>query len=334
MLDGDPPWSDDVTHVRFRSTDPSEVERYARGHDLGLRLEPAGGDAPFSTEVTAVTSPLLGIARLRHTRSMAVHTPPAGDAVLVCHCHRGALGWTGSSCWDVRATPGDVVLAPPSGASGFTEEVDTDLVHLDAVAVAHHAAHTCGIDASGLRFTGPSPLSPALRRYWLAAVAHVRDEVLGADPAVTANGVALDSAFQELATALIATFPNTARAAATGGVRSPWRRSVPDAALARVTEYLRARAGEPVGPADVATVSGVPYPDVVAAMRRRDGTDPGRALWNARLRGVRRDLADVGPDGDVTVAKLAARWGFLRHGAFRTVYIREFGEPPERTLRR
>lgn len=334
MLDDDSSWCDDVRHVRFRSTDPAEVERYTRTDDLGLRLEPAGADAPFSVEVTAVTTPLLGISRLRHTGTTGVRTQPIEDLVLVCHCHRGALSWNGSSPGSVRAAPGDVVLAPPSGASGSGDEVDTDLVHLDAVAVAHHAAHTCGVDASDVRFTGPSPLSPALQRYWLAVVAHVRDDVLGAGSAVVANGVAVDSAFQELATALVATFPNSARAASAGGVRRPPRRSVSDGALARVTEYLRAHAAEPVGPADVAAVSGARYPDVVTAMRGRDGTDPARALWNARLLGVRRDLADVGPDGGVTVAELATRWGFLRHGAFRTVYIREFGEPPEYTLRR
>lgn len=335
MAADDASWSgDDVVHERFRSCDPLEVEHYIRSHHAGLQLDLAGEGAPFTYEVTTAASPLMDISRLRHTRTVVVRRRSFEDLVHVYHCHRGALGWDGSSFGDVRAAPGDVVLAPASCASGFSDELDTDLVSLDAVALAHHAAHTCGIDASDVHFTGPSPISPSLQRYWLSVVAHVRDQVLGADPATTANGVALDTAFQGLATALIATFPNTARAAAAGGTRTSPRRSVPAAALTRVTEYLRTHADGPVGPADIAAVSGVPYRDVVAALRRRDGTEPGRALWNARLRGVRRALTDGGPDGDATVPELAVRWGFLRHSAFRTVYAREFGETPERTFRR
>lgn len=146
------------------------------------------------------------------------------------------------------------------------------------------------------------------------------------------SAIVLDRAFRCLTAEFLTTFPNTAFAAVADQRSRTARRRVSASALREVREFLRAHAGEPIGPVELAGIAGAPAVAVAEALCRRHDVHPAELLWDARLPGARRALRDAEPP-IADVATIAARWGFVRLAAFRLAYARAFGELPEDTLR-
>jgi transcriptional regulator GlxA family with amidase domain len=69
------------------------------------------------------------------------------------------------------------------------------------------------------------------------------------------------------------------------------------------------------------------------AFRRHLDTKPMAYLRRVRLHLAHRELQEADP-ATTSVAAVAARWGFGNAGHFATVYRREFGRRPSRTLER
>lgn len=260
---------------------------------------------------------------------------PLDDLLVTNAPRRGLLQIGGNADFsELAAAPGDVLLTAPTGRyTAAFDNVDFAITALTYHEVAEHAAVRCGLAPESLRFTGLAPVSPAAGRRWLATVAHVRDDILG-DPEIAAIPTVLDSAFQTLATTLLATFPNSALAA----VHDPDTRApgqVSDTTVGRVVDFLHQHAAEPLGPAQVAEHAHAPARDVDDALRRRRNTTLGEQLWRARMQGAYRDLYDGDIEAGDTVAGIAARWGFTIPETFTVAYtLSSGGETPNDTLRR
>ncbi len=65
--------------------------------------------------------------------------------------------------------------------------------------------------------------------------------------------------------------------------------------------------------------------------RRYVGRSPTKYLADVRLRRVREDLTQAGPDD--TVRSIALRWGFAHTGRFAATYRDRFGTVPSDALR-
>ncbi|HEY1570313.1 MAG TPA: AraC family transcriptional regulator [Pseudonocardiaceae bacterium] len=85
--------------------------------------------------------------------------------------------------------------------------------------------------------------------------------------------------------------------------------------------------------ASLARSAGVSERTLQITFRNELDMPPTDYLRDVRLRRVHDELRAADP-GSVTVAEVAARWGFLHLGHFSARYSRKFGEPPSRTLRR
>lgn len=85
--------------------------------------------------------------------------------------------------------------------------------------------------------------------------------------------------------------------------------------------------------ASLARSAGVSERTLQITFRNELDMPPTDYLRDVRLRRVHEDLRAADP-GSVTVAEVAARWGFLHLGHFSARYSRKFGEPPSHTLRR
>jgi transcriptional regulator GlxA family with amidase domain len=72
---------------------------------------------------------------------------------------------------------------------------------------------------------------------------------------------------------------------------------------------------------------------VQLAFRPHLDTTPMAYLRRVRLRLAHRELLDADP-ATSSVSAVAARWGFLNPSHFATLYRREFGRTPSRTLGR
>ena len=85
--------------------------------------------------------------------------------------------------------------------------------------------------------------------------------------------------------------------------------------------------------ASLARSAGVSERTLQISFRNELDMPPTDYLRDVRLRRVHDDLKAADP-GSVTVAEVAARWGFLHLGHFSARYSKKFGESPSQTLRR
>lgn len=101
--------------------------------------------------------------------------------------------------------------------------------------------------------------------------------------------------------------------------------------LRRAEDFMRAHAIEPIGIGDVAAHVGISTRALQYLFRRHRDTTPLAVLHQARLEGVRSELA-TGEQASVTSA--ATRWGFSHLGRFARQYKAAFGESPSAAVAR
>jgi transcriptional regulator GlxA family with amidase domain len=130
------------------------------------------------------------------------------------------------------------------------------------------------------------------------------------------------------AVALLETFPNTAMV---HEPREPGR--IPPAAVRRAAEFIDSSADQPITAADIAAQAGVTLRALQYAFRRHYGVTPTGYLRRVRLERAHAELRAADPASDLTVAGVAHSWGWLSASHFTTLYRRQYGELPSRTLR-
>lgn len=312
-----------VTRTAFTTRDPDLAHEFLRAVYADHTMHLSGGPEGFLFHHSMTGAPGFALAHVRHTKRVRITAEPLRDVLSITTFH-GGPGEITRGRDSVRPARDEPVLTPTGPMRTWWDDLDNSTVVLDVDAVAAHAAAVSGIDPAGLAFEAMRPLSPGLARHWRTTVAHLRDDVLAgaADP----GPLVLADAFQQLATAVLTVFPNTALA------EPGPTRPVPDAVLRRVVEHIDVHAGDPLGPADLARAARVPFRDLRRAFRHRHGRTPGQQLWRARLDGADRDLRTADPTRD-SVAGIAARWGFADPARFGVVYRAAYGRSPQQTLR-
>jgi AraC-like DNA-binding protein len=321
-----------VVRSSYVSANAGEVEQFLRDTytDVDLALPRERDGFRFRHETLAADGVALSL--LGSSLVLDVHAAPL-DRLVVGAPRGGGLSYDGTRYGEVRVPDGGVCLVPPTGEyRNVVEPADVDMVVLDPARLADYAAHTCGIAPAALDFTGLEPVSDERARHWRSTSRYVHGVL--ADPTLCAAPIVVASTVRTLSAALIATFPNSARAAMTDPHRPGASGDVCEATLRHVLEFLHEHADEPIGPAEVADVADSPYLDVVETLRRRRESHPARLLWLARLRGAHRDLRDGDPSTAGSVRAVAARWGFAHPGTFAVAHTAAFGESPEDTRRR
>jgi transcriptional regulator GlxA family with amidase domain len=100
----------------------------------------------------------------------------------------------------------------------------------------------------------------------------------------------------------------------------------------RAVELIEARAHEPLTLEDIAEGARIGPRALQEGFRRHRGTSPMGYLRETRLDRAHRELQAADPAGGVTVASVAARWGFRHRGRFAEEYRRRYGRSPQQTL--
>ncbi|WP_018333375.1 AraC family transcriptional regulator [Actinomycetospora chiangmaiensis] len=325
-----------VVRSEFSTTDPGRAEDFLRRGYIAETKATISGVAPdFRLDHQALAAPRFALARVQVAIDLVFESEPApDDPFVVVQPVGGRFAYTETAYPNVAVDTGDVVLIPPQGRMRTVcERFDLAMAQLERPALHAYAAAATGIDPRHVHFEGITPRTPRLGRHWNATVAHVRDDLL-ADPWAGSQPIILEQAFRTLAAALLSAVPNTALAHATDPENRPPRGDVSAVRLREIADFLDHHADQPIGPTDIAAHAGLPYREVEAGLRHHRGQHPAELLWQARLRGVHRDLLGTDPASGTTVAQLAARWGFPRAGRFRVAYTDAVGETPEDTLRR
>lgn len=133
---------------------------------------------------------------------------------------------------------------------------------------------------------------------------------------------------QEIYNNIVLAIADTSSAAADTAV-APSRKAVVD----KVREYILAHKEEPVTVADLCAALNVSRRTLQYSFQAVLDVNPVAYLRAIRLNGTRRALRAAAGDPHVTVADIAARWGFWHMSHFAADYKLMFGELPSQTLR-
>lgn len=297
---------------------------YSR-HTVGV----TGDREQFRFRFSAVATSTFAVERVAHSLTGLGQFEPWDDVLVASHDSGRCRISTGSCTLD--ATVDDVMLLEP----GVEHEVRwsdtrTEVVRLDAKAIAEIAAEVCGIDTGAVRFELAQPVSAQRGRHWRALMRALDDGVLSNDAAL-ASPLSRSTIFRHLATTLIETFPNPALNALRSEPSGPsW---VEPAVVRRAAQFIAEHSGEDIGLGDIARAARVGPRALQLAFRRYRDVTPLEHLRRVRLERAHHDLLAADPSAGDTVATIATRWGFAHHGYFASSYRRIYGHSPNVTLR-
>ncbi|WP_067828437.1 helix-turn-helix transcriptional regulator [Actinomadura kijaniata] len=310
-----------VRRVEFATTDLAEAHAYLCSVYSDHTPVVSGDRERFRLRARATGEGRYGVEFVSHSMEMRTSAEPYG-ALLVAHVLDGRVSMAARRD-EVRAAPGDAFLVPAEGRHElWWSGVELGMVRLDAAAVARLARETTGGDVA---FRLSRPVSRARARYWRSAVRHVTRGLL-AEPELAASPLLRAEAFRLLTTALVETFPIIEPSGAPDGRTGA-------AAVRRAAAFIEDNAHRGIGLTEIAAAAGTSPRSLQAAFRRHLDTTPVAHLHEVRLRRAHADLLAADPTTGVTVAAIAARWGFTHHGRFAAEYRRRFGRPPRQALR-
>jgi AraC-like DNA-binding protein len=249
----------------------------------------------------------------------------ATGIVRVGQVYDGALGFTDQT----RTRPGrGPFLFPVRPYACRWDALGLLSLSLDFTAVQDHAAGLLGREEFELRFHGGAPVSGSMAQYLARLITALGRDQLDSD--AMSHPLLRQEAFRSAATAVLHTFPSTfldqpAQPSDSDRVPGGVRR-----AIAHMEEHL----SEPLTLADVAAAARMSPRGLQAAFARHLETTPMGHLRSLRLAAAHAELAESDPAAGVTVAAVAARWGFPHPGRFAADYRAAYGVPPRTTLGR
>ncbi|MBA8989665.1 AraC-like DNA-binding protein [Curtobacterium pusillum] len=224
---------------------------------------------------------------------------------------------------EVRMQPGVPTLFPVERRFDVDyRDWDQRLVHLDRDLVLDVASEQYLVDGS-VDFDRSTPPSAAAINGWRRAVASSVDVLRESGP----GSLAWHESQREVARALLDLYRFRAEPAPVGWYEHR------NARVRTAVEHIHAHAHEPLTVSDVARVADLSVRGLQEAFQRTLDRSPMQYLREVRLRRAHEDLLHAQP-GQVSVADVAARWGFTHMGRFSGEYLRRFGEYPKVTLRR
>ena len=98
-------------------------------------------------------------------------------------------------------------------------------------------------------------------------------------------------------------------------------------------EYLLAHLDKPLSRAGLAEACGMSVRTLSRSFAKRHSMGPMEFLRRRRLEAARAQLLLMAP-GEITIAAVAANYGFSQPAAFAAAYKENFGESPSETLNR
>ncbi|WP_052503578.1 AraC family transcriptional regulator [Micromonospora haikouensis] len=319
----DPPgsWS------RLVTDDPDEAHRWllAAYPEHRLRAFDRRGGVVFRAAHARFGS--ASVARVRYPMN-ADNDVFTRDVVGVAEVLSGGWG-VDVGAGEVMAGAGDLLLVPPRRTRAILHrDMEVVAVEIPLADVRRVAQERCGLAPVDLRFQGLSPVSPSAAQLWRNTTRYLTQVALpGA--AFGANALVQAEATGLLVAVALATFPNTTMTEAP----SRGAGAVAPAAVRRAVAYIEQYADQTLTVTDVAVAAGLGARALQQAFRKYLDTTPTRYLRQVRLERVHTELQAAEPGAGLTVAAVAARWGFAHLGRFATEYRRAYGRPPSQTLR-
>ncbi|MHC5560701.1 AraC family transcriptional regulator [Kocuria sp. U4B] len=282
--------------------------------------------AAFRMRLTTLQAGPLGFQQVRLAGHRATATNDGTGLIRIGHLTHGRF----TVRTDRDEIPGSsTFLFPSRPYAGQWEDPGLATLTVDEMVVAEYARALVGREDFSLAFTGYQPVSAAMGAYWGATAAHLARNALPNDQ-LMASPLARDQLLRSIATAVLHTFPNTFL---DRSAQAPVEATTP-ASVRRAIAFIDTHLGEPIGLAEIAAAARLRPRGLQAGFRRHLDTTPLHYLRTLRLAAAHQDLLTADPATGITVAAVAARWGFTHPGRFATTYRQTYGEPPATTLHR
>ena len=314
-----------VDHEKFRSQDPDEAHAWLRKEyaDHDVKISGSTENFVFSCDIIRFDGMTFG--RMAHSMAVNVDVFDGLRNLSVVE-HRGGNPIqvaTGPEAVNLRA--GDCFLLPPDRPyQAAWNSVGVTVTTLSFENLQRDAAwlvdETVNVD-----FT--RPITPAACRHWSETIGYV-ERVVSASPMLDSAPLARRELGWLVNSAVLACFPNSTLdaepASYAGDTPQPLRRAL---------EFINEHADEPISLSEIAIAARLSPRGLQAAFRRRLDTTPLAHLRSVRMQRAHRDLQNAEPGDGLSVAAVAARWGFAHLGRFAIEYRRRFGIYPSQTLR-
>jgi AraC-like DNA-binding protein len=231
---------------------------------------------------------------------------------------------TGSDTFKLRA--GDCFLLPPHRPhKAAFDSIGVAITTLSLADLQRDAAVRVEHEAVEIDFT--RPVTPAAGRHWAQTIQYV-EGLVSNSPLLATAPLARRELGWLVSSAVLACFPNSTldseTASYAGDTPEPLRRAL---------SFIDESAGNPITLDEIAVAARLSPRGLQAAFRRHLETTPLAYLRSVRMERAHRDLQSADPADGVSVAAVAAKWGFTHLGRFAVEYRRRFGTYPSQTLR-
>lgn len=319
---------DPVRRSEFSSHDEAEITDFIRQTyaENTTRFAPIRDGARFSALTN--DTPTLGADRVRTSIDYSGTSTEGFSDYVFFVVHAGSVQLSSRDAGTI-ARSGDAAFYPLGVPIDFAMHgFDVTTLRLDAERIARVAEETTGLPAAELQFSGITPVSAPMHRYWRSLLGLVRAALMAPDSPLSSPLLAEDMA-RAVATAALHTFPNTTMTR--GHVPGPG--TITSAAVRRAAAHIEAHAHRPLQLSEIAAAAGTSARALQYGFRRHLGTTPLGHLRRVRLELARRDLQRADPTRGDTVAAIATRCGFANPGRFATAYRAAYGVLPGQTLR-
>jgi AraC-like DNA-binding protein len=310
-------------HYEVSATDPEAVSLLFE--TIGARFSFQPSDAGLSYRETRTGDQKLTLAQVAVTGSYSSW----GETQMFSVVKR----ISGHCDWSTRqesgtGTPDPVLFQPSSPALFVVDSLAAANIYLSPHLVEEVAAAVYGPEHTTVAFASSHPASPRLGRYWSSVTGLAFEAVeSGAFQAPLVRA----GLTRHLTVALLECFPLT------GDYE---RRSLTMAAQTRryrvAAQFIDDHAHQPITIEDAVRAANTTTTVLATAFRANhpQGFSPTQYLRAARLAGAHTDLLNADPDTGITIAAIAARWGFAHPGRFAAHYRAAYGTNPSTTLHR
>ena len=315
-----------VHHEEFRSHDPDEAHDWLRRTyaDHKVKISGNSNDFAFSCELTRLDG--MSFASMVHTMPTEIEVYNGlRDLAIVEHRDGVAAQLTiGSDSFILRGA--ECFLLPPDRPyEAAFDSIGAAVTTLSFADLQRDAA--LRVDHEDIEMDFTRPITPAAGRHWSQTMQYVESLVQNS-PLLATAPLARRELGWLVNSAVLACFPNSTldveTASYAGDTPQPLRRAL---------AYIDDHAADPITLSDIAVAARLSPRGLQAAFRRHLDTTPLAHLRSVRIERAHRDLQTADPGEGVSVATLAAKWGFTHLGRFAIEYRRRFGAYPSHTLR-
>jgi AraC-like DNA-binding protein len=315
-----------VHHQEFLSHDPEEAHQWLRRRyaDHNVKISGNTEDFAFSCDLTQLDG--MSFGSMTHTMPTEIEVFNGLSDLSIVEHRNGAAAQLTIGSNNVGLRKGDCYLLPPNRPyQAAFDTIGVAMTTLSFKDLQRDAAVRVDHEVVEVDFT--RPITPAAGRHWSQTIQYVEGFVSNS-PLLATAPLARRELGWLVNSAALACFPNSTldaeTASYTGDTPQPLRR-----ALVFIDEH----ASEPITLNDIAMAARLSPRGLQAAFRRHLDTTPLAYLRSVRMERAHRDLQSADPADRVSVAALAAKWGFTHLGRFAIEYRRRFRVYPSQTLR-